>query len=108
MRSIAKLPRRTGCMMGPSKSLCRAYRLLRCGSNVPHPLATGRSAMPDDVKILSQMTNTPVTVTGLDHVVLRVADMDRSIAFYGDVLGCPVERRLESIGLVQLRAGTSM
>jgi len=64
--------------------------------------------MPDDVKILSQMTNTPVTVTGLDHVVLRVADMDRSIAFYGDVLGCPVERRLESIGLVQLRAGTSM
>jgi catechol 2,3-dioxygenase-like lactoylglutathione lyase family enzyme len=64
--------------------------------------------MPDDVRILSQMTNTPVTVTGLDHVVLRVADMDRSIAFYGDVLGCPVERRLESIGLVQLRAGTSM
>ncbi|HWB52018.1 MAG TPA: VOC family protein [Stellaceae bacterium] len=64
--------------------------------------------MPDDVKILSQMTTTPVTVTGLDHVVLRVADIDRAIAFYRDVLGCPVERRLESIGLVQLRAGTSM
>ncbi len=64
--------------------------------------------MPDDVKILSQMTNTPVTITGLDHVVLRVADMDRAIAFYGGVLGCPVERRLELIGLVQLRAGTSM
>ena len=64
--------------------------------------------MPDDVKILSQMAGTPVTITGLDHVVLRVTDMDRAIAFYGDVLGCPVERRLESIGLVQLRAGTSM
>ena len=64
--------------------------------------------MPDDVKILSQMANPAVTVTGLDHVVLRVADIDRSIAFYGDVLGCPVERRLESISLVQLRAGTSM
>jgi len=64
--------------------------------------------MPDDVKILSQAANLPVTVTGLDHVVLRVADMDRAIAFYGEVLGCPVERRLESIGLVQLRAGTSM
>ena len=64
--------------------------------------------MPDDVKILSQMVNPAVTITGLDHVVLRVADMDRSIEFYGKVLGCPVERRLESIGLVQLRAGTSM
>jgi glyoxylase I family protein len=64
--------------------------------------------MPDDVKFMSQAVNTPVTVTGLDHVVLRVADMARSIEFYGNVLGCPVERRLESIGLVQLRAGTSM
>ena len=64
--------------------------------------------MPDDVRILGQINNPAVTITGLDHVVLRVADMDRSVAFYGDVLGCPVERRLESIGLVQLRAGTSM
>jgi glyoxylase I family protein len=64
--------------------------------------------MPDDVKMLSQIADMPVTVTGLDHVVLRVTDMNRSIAFYGDVLGCPIERRLESIGLVQLRAGTSM
>jgi glyoxylase I family protein len=64
--------------------------------------------MPDDVKFMTQAVDTPVMVTGLDHVVLRVADMDRSIAFYGKVLGCPVERRLESIGLVQLRAGASM
>jgi len=64
--------------------------------------------MPDDVKFMSQAVDTPVTVTGLDHVVLRVANIDRSIEFYGNVLGCPVERRLESIGLVQLRAGTSM
>ncbi len=64
--------------------------------------------MPDDVKILHQATDVPVTITGLDHVVLRVANMERSIAFYGNVLGCPIERRLEAIGLVQLRAGTSM
>jgi glyoxylase I family protein len=64
--------------------------------------------MPDDVKFMSQAVDTPVTVTGLDHVVLRVANIERSIDFYGRVLGCPVERRLESIGLVQLRAGTSM
>ena len=45
---------------------------------------------------------------GLDHVVLRVIDLERSIAFYRDVLGCPVERRLDELGLVQLRAGNSL
>ncbi len=44
----------------------------------------------------------------LDHVVLRVADMDRALHFYVDVLGCTVERKVESIGLVQLRAGASL
>jgi glyoxylase I family protein len=44
----------------------------------------------------------------LDHVVLRVTDMDRAIAFYCQVLGCNVERTVESIGLVQLRAGQSL
>jgi len=47
-------------------------------------------------------------IKGLDHVVLNVADMDRAIHFYCDVLGCRVERRVESIGLVQLRAGASL
>jgi catechol 2,3-dioxygenase-like lactoylglutathione lyase family enzyme len=47
-------------------------------------------------------------IKGLDHVVLRVADMDRAIAFYRDVLGCREERRVESIGLVQLRAGAAL
>ncbi len=45
---------------------------------------------------------------GLDHVVLRVTDLVRSIAFYRDVLGCREERRIESLGLVQLRAGASL
>ena len=48
------------------------------------------------------------TVRGLDHVVLRVADLERSIAFYADVLGCLVERRVDDVGLVQLRAGTAL
>lgn len=48
------------------------------------------------------------TLKGLDHVVLRVADMDRAIRFYGDALGCREERRVESIGLVQMRAGASL
>ena len=33
----------------------------------------------------------PVTVTGLDHFVLRVRDLDASLRFYHDVLGLAVE-----------------
>lgn len=44
----------------------------------------------------------------LDHVVLRVREMERALRFYCDVLGCREERRAESIGLVQLRAGESL
>ena len=47
-------------------------------------------------------------IKGLDHVVLRVADLERAIGFYCGVLGCREERRVESIGLVQLRAGSSL
>ncbi len=49
-----------------------------------------------------------ITIKGLDHVVLRVADLDRAVRFYCEVLGCTEERRVESIGLVQLRAGASL
>lgn len=47
-------------------------------------------------------------VLGLDHVVLRTADMDRALAFYCGVLGMREERRVERLGLIQLRAGASM
>ena len=47
-------------------------------------------------------------IRNLDHVVLRVRDMDAAIAFYTGVLGCREERRLAKIGLVQLRAGASL
>ena len=47
-------------------------------------------------------------ILGIDHVVLRVADQERAIAFYEGVLGAKVERRSEKIGLVQLRAGRSL
>ncbi len=51
---------------------------------------------------------TPFSVQRIDHVVFRVTDLDRSIAFYGAVLGCEVVRRREHLGLVHLRAGASM
>jgi catechol 2,3-dioxygenase-like lactoylglutathione lyase family enzyme len=47
-------------------------------------------------------------ILGLDHLVLRVHDMQRMIRFYTEVLGCEVERTVESLGLVQLRAGQSL
>lgn len=47
-------------------------------------------------------------IVGLDHVVLRVADVPRAIAFYCDVLGCSVERELPELGLHQLRAGSAI
>ena len=47
-------------------------------------------------------------IVGIDHVVLRVADAERAIRFYCDVLGCHEERRLEDIGLYQLRAGAAL
>lgn len=50
----------------------------------------------------------PFSVERLDHIVLRVADLERSVAFYVGVLGLRVERRREDLGLVQLRAGASI
>jgi glyoxylase I family protein len=49
-----------------------------------------------------------IHIREIDHLVLRVADLDRMLRFYCELLGCTVERRLDSIGLVQLRAGRSL
>jgi catechol 2,3-dioxygenase-like lactoylglutathione lyase family enzyme len=44
----------------------------------------------------------------IDHVVLYVADQERSVRFYRDVLGCQVVRRNPDANLVHLGAGDSM
>jgi len=41
-------------------------------------------------------------------VVLRVGDVERALAFYCGALGCVEERRIEALGLIQLRAGASL
>lgn len=46
-------------------------------------------------------------ISGIDHVVLRVADLDRSIRFYSDILGCTLEWRRNEIALAHLRVGQS-
>ena len=50
----------------------------------------------------------PFRILDLDHLVLRVADLERMLRFYVDALGCRIERRRDDIGLVQLRAGGSL
>lgn len=54
------------------------------------------------------MGSLPFGLLGIDHVVLRVRDLDRALHFYCAVLGCELERRVDALGLVQLRAGRSL
>ena len=58
--------------------------------------------------MVSPMPMPAFSVLRIDHVVLRVKDAERSIAFYRGVLGCAVEKRRDDLGLVHLRAGTSL
>jgi catechol 2,3-dioxygenase-like lactoylglutathione lyase family enzyme len=51
---------------------------------------------------------TAIDIVALDHIVLRVADLERAMRFYRDVLGCPVEKWQEDLGLLQLRAGGAL
>jgi glyoxylase I family protein len=44
----------------------------------------------------------------IDHVVIRVADLDAMTHFYCHVLGCNVEKEQRDLGLIQLRAGRSL
>src|SRR5438105_14166385 len=54
------------------------------------------------------MSEPPFVVQGIDHIVLRVRELPRALAFYRDVLGCRVEREQPELGLTQLRAGRSL
>lgn len=49
-----------------------------------------------------------IRIRELDHLVLRVVDLDAMLRFYCGVLGCVIERRQDAIGLIQLRAGRSL
>ena len=49
-----------------------------------------------------------ITIRDIDHVVLRVVDLDRVARFYVDILGARFEKHQEAAGLYQLRVGTSL
>ena len=50
----------------------------------------------------------PFKLRKLDHVVLRISDLQASLHFYRDVLGCTLDKVQEKIGLWQVRAGQSL
>ncbi|MCW8125804.1 VOC family protein [Microbulbifer halophilus] len=50
----------------------------------------------------------PFKIQQIDHIVLRVSDLQAMMDFYIDVLGCTLEREEREIGLYQLRAGSSL
>jgi glyoxylase I family protein len=68
-------------------------------------LAVPKSAL---LKITDETLQTMFKIREIDHLVLRVTHLDDMIHFYCNVLGCSIERRQDEIGLVQLRAGTSL
>jgi glyoxylase I family protein len=49
-----------------------------------------------------------INLAGIDHVVLRVVDLDRAMRFYDEVLGARLEKEQAEIGLYQLRAGNAL
>jgi len=49
-----------------------------------------------------------ITISQIDHVVIRVKDVRTMVAFYRDVLGCAEERMKDDMGLYQMRAGSAL
>jgi catechol 2,3-dioxygenase-like lactoylglutathione lyase family enzyme len=49
-----------------------------------------------------------INIQSIDHVVLRVRDLEAMTRFYVDVLGARPEKRDEILGLYQLRVGTAL
>jgi catechol 2,3-dioxygenase-like lactoylglutathione lyase family enzyme len=44
----------------------------------------------------------------IDHLVIRVRNLQPVLDFYMNVIGCTVEKTQEELGLYQLRAGNSL
>lgn len=54
------------------------------------------------------METRPLEIDGIDHVVLQVTDIDRSLSFYVGLLGFSLERIIEDVGIYQLRGGKNL
>ncbi|SDC24765.1 Glyoxalase/Bleomycin resistance protein/Dioxygenase superfamily protein [Sphingomonas sp. YR710] len=49
-----------------------------------------------------------IRIRDIDHVVFRIVDRQAMLRFYTEVLGAVVEKVQETIGLYQLRVGSSL
>ncbi len=47
----------------------------------------------------------PIQIQGVDHIVLRVREKDRMLAFYVEVLGGSLDRDRPELGLTHVRVG---
>jgi len=54
------------------------------------------------------IANFMIQIREIDHLVLRVTNLEAMLRFYCNVLGCKIERTQEERGLTQLRAGRSL
>ncbi len=52
-------------------------------------------------------TAIPIAVARIDHVLLLVDGMERTLAFYEHVLGCRLQHRLPQYAMAELAAGDS-
>jgi catechol 2,3-dioxygenase-like lactoylglutathione lyase family enzyme len=50
----------------------------------------------------------PLKIAEIDHVVFTCRDQKKMLDFYTRIFGLIEERRIDQIGLIQLRAGRSM
>jgi len=66
------------------------------------------SACPLGQTLAASIAPVMFRLLNLDHLVLRVVNLETMMRFYCDAVGCTVERRQDDIGLVQLRAGSSL
>lgn len=53
----------------------------------------------------AHMRDHPISYHGLDHIVLRVSDITRTLDFYTRILGMHLERIIEDLPLYQVRCG---
>jgi glyoxylase I family protein len=49
-----------------------------------------------------------IRIKHIDHLVIRARNLEAMTGFYCDVIGCSLDKRVDELGLVHLRAGVSM
>ncbi len=54
------------------------------------------------------MNAVPMQIDGIDHLVLRVMNLEKSLEFYVGILGLHAERIVEGAGFCQVRCGRCM